>query len=32
VVLPVPDMPRRYVPTLFLLKEPEILLLLGMPQ
>jgi hypothetical protein len=29
VVLPVPDMPRRYVPTLFLLKEPEIFLLLG---
>jgi hypothetical protein len=29
VALPVPDMPRRYVPTLFLLKEPEILLLLG---
>jgi Dolichyl-phosphate-mannose-protein mannosyltransferase len=25
----VPEMPRRYVPTLFLLKEPEIFLLLG---
>lgn len=29
MVLPVPEMPRRYVPTLFLLKEPEIFLLLG---
>jgi hypothetical protein len=29
LVLPVPEMPRRYVPTLFLLKEPEIFLLLG---
>lgn len=29
VALPVPDMPRRYVPTLFMLKEPEIFLLLG---
>lgn len=29
VALAVPDMPRRYVPTLFLLKEPEIFLLLG---
>ena len=29
MVVPVPDMPRRYVPTLFLLKEPEIFLLLG---
>jgi len=29
VVVPVPEMPRRYVPTLFLLKEPEIFLLLG---
>ena len=29
VALLVPDMPRRYVPTLFLLKEPEIMLLLG---
>jgi hypothetical protein len=29
VVTPVPEMPRRYVPTLFLLKEPEILLGLG---
>jgi hypothetical protein len=29
MVVPVPEMPRRYVPTLFLLKEPEILLLLG---
>ncbi|HMA74600.1 MAG TPA: glycosyltransferase family 39 protein [Xanthobacteraceae bacterium] len=29
VVVPVPDMPRRYVPTLFLLKEPEIFLLLS---
>jgi hypothetical protein len=28
-VVPVPEMPRRYVPTLFLLKEPEIFLLLG---
>jgi hypothetical protein len=29
LVLPVPDMPRSYVPTLFALKEPEVLLLLG---
>src|SRR5215475_2970137 len=29
LVVPVPEMPRRYVPTLFLLKEPEILLLLS---
>jgi hypothetical protein len=29
VVVPVPEMPRRYVPMLFLLKEPEIFLLLG---
>ncbi len=29
MVFPVPEMPRRYVPTLFLLKEPEIFLLLG---
>jgi hypothetical protein len=29
VVVAVPEMPRRYVPTLFLLKEPEIFLLLG---
>ena len=29
MVVPVPEMPRRYVPTLFLLKEPEIFLLLG---
>jgi 4-amino-4-deoxy-L-arabinose transferase-like glycosyltransferase len=29
VVVPVPEMPRRYVPTLFLIKEPEIFLLLG---
>jgi Dolichyl-phosphate-mannose-protein mannosyltransferase len=29
-VLPVPDMPRRYVPTLFLLQAPEIFLLLGL--
>jgi hypothetical protein len=29
VVTPVPEMPRRYVPTLFLLKEPEIFLALG---
>ncbi len=29
VVTSVPEMPRRYVPTLFLLKEPEILLSLG---
>jgi 4-amino-4-deoxy-L-arabinose transferase-like glycosyltransferase len=29
LVVPVPEMPRRYVPTLFLLKEPEIFLLLG---
>jgi Dolichyl-phosphate-mannose-protein mannosyltransferase len=28
-VTPVPEMPRRYVPTLFLLKEPEIFLTLG---
>src|SRR5215475_8465329 len=27
MVVPVPEMPRRYVPTLFLLKEPEIFLL-----
>ena len=29
VVTSVPEMPRRYVPELFLLKEPEILLALG---
>jgi hypothetical protein len=29
MVVPVPEMPRRYVPTLFLLKEPEIFLLLS---
>jgi 4-amino-4-deoxy-L-arabinose transferase-like glycosyltransferase len=29
VVTSVPEMPRRYVPTLFLLKEPEIVLALG---
>jgi hypothetical protein len=29
MVVPVPEMPRRYVPTLFLLKEPEVFLLLG---
>jgi hypothetical protein len=29
MVVPVPEMPRRYVPTLFLLKEPEIFLVLG---
>jgi hypothetical protein len=29
LVVPVPEMPRRYVPTLFLLKEPEVFLLLG---
>ncbi len=29
VAVAVPDMPRSYVPKLFLLKEPEILLLLG---
>ena len=29
MVVPVPEMPRRYVPTLFLLTEPEIFLLLG---
>jgi len=29
MVVSVPEMPRRYVPTLFLLKEPEIFLLLG---
>ena len=29
VAVLVPDMPRRYVPTLFALKEPEILLVLG---
>jgi hypothetical protein len=29
MVVPVPEMPRRYVPTLFLVKEPEIFLLLG---
>jgi hypothetical protein len=29
VAIPVPDMPRTYVPTLFALKEPEIVLLLG---
>jgi hypothetical protein len=29
IVTPVPEMPRRYVPTLFLLKEPEIFLGLG---
>jgi Dolichyl-phosphate-mannose-protein mannosyltransferase len=30
VAILVPDMPRSYVPTLFALKEPEILLLLGL--
>jgi 4-amino-4-deoxy-L-arabinose transferase-like glycosyltransferase len=30
VVTSVPEMPRRYVPTLFLLKEPEIFLALGL--
>jgi hypothetical protein len=30
ILLAVPDMPRSYVPTLFALKEPEILLLLGL--
>lgn len=30
VAILVPDMPRTYVPTLFALKEPEIVLLLGM--
>jgi 4-amino-4-deoxy-L-arabinose transferase-like glycosyltransferase len=29
MALPVPDMPRQYVPQLFLLKEPEIFLALG---
>jgi hypothetical protein len=29
MAVPVPDMPRSYVPTLLLLTEPEILLLLG---
>jgi hypothetical protein len=29
IALAVPDMPRSYVPTLFLLQEPEIFLLLG---
>jgi Dolichyl-phosphate-mannose-protein mannosyltransferase len=29
MLLAVPDMPRSYVPTLFALKEPEVLLLLG---
>jgi hypothetical protein len=29
LVVSVPEMPRRYVPTLFLVKEPEIFLLLG---
>ena len=29
VAISVPDMPRTYVPTLFALKEPEIILLLG---
>jgi hypothetical protein len=29
IVTPVPEMPRRYVPELFLLKEPEIFLALG---
>ncbi|HLK80370.1 MAG TPA: glycosyltransferase family 39 protein [Xanthobacteraceae bacterium] len=29
MVVSVPQMPRRYVPTLFLLKEPEVFLLLG---
>jgi hypothetical protein len=29
MVVSVPEMPRRYVPTLFLLKEPEIFLTLG---
>jgi len=29
MLVPVPDMPRRYVPTLFLLKEPQLFLLLG---
>jgi hypothetical protein len=30
MVVPVPEMPRRYVPTLFLLKEPEVFLLLSL--
>jgi hypothetical protein len=30
VPVPVPDMPRSYVPKLFLLQEPEIFLLLGL--
>src|SRR5947207_3583029 len=30
MLLAVPDMPRSYVPTLFALKEPEVLLLLGL--
>ena len=30
IPIAVPDMPRSYVPKLFLLKEPEILLLLGL--
>jgi hypothetical protein len=30
VAILVPDMPRSYVPTLFALKEPEIMLLLGL--
>jgi len=29
MVVPVPEMPRRYVPTLFLVKEPEIFMLLS---
>ena len=29
MAVPVPDMPRQYVPQLFLLKEPEIFLALG---
>ncbi len=30
MALPVPEMPRQYVPQLFLLKEPEIFLFLGL--
>jgi Dolichyl-phosphate-mannose-protein mannosyltransferase len=30
MALPVPDMPRQYVPQLFLLKEPEIFIALGL--
>jgi 4-amino-4-deoxy-L-arabinose transferase-like glycosyltransferase len=30
MALPVPDMPRQYVPQLFLLKEPEIFIVLGL--